>query len=147
VSATAAAELQRKINRHIPLSNAMAYRIASLDDGQISVEAPLQPNSNIHGTGFAGSIYALGILTSWALCAHLIAQAGLEADLVVAEARIVYREPIRGDIVCRSALPPAQARAFIDDLVSQGRSRMTLQVAVGDGPAAEIEAVMHASLG
>ena len=145
MNTTAAADLQRRIAQYIPLSNAMNYRIVSLDDRRITVEAPLQPNSNIHGTGFAGSIYALGILTAWALCTHIAAQPGLEADLVVSKACIGYRDPIRGDIVCRSALTPAQVRGFVEDLASQGRARVALQVTVGDGPAAEIDALMHAS--
>ncbi len=146
MNTTVAADLQRKISQTIPLSNAMGYRIVSLDDRRITVEAPLQPNSNIHGTGFAGSVYALGILTAWALCANIAAQAGLEADVVVAKACIGYRAPIRGDIVCRSALTPAQVRQFVEDLASQGRSRLALRVAIGDGPDAEIDALMHASL-
>lgn len=145
MNTTAAADLQRRITQYIPLSNAMDYGIVSLDDRRITVEAPLQPNSNIHGTGFAGSIYALGILTAWALCTHIAAQAGLEADLVVSKACIGYRVPIRGDIVCRSALTPAQVRGFVEDLASQGWARVALKVTVGDGPAAEIDALMHAS--
>ncbi|MCG6968061.1 MAG: thioesterase domain-containing protein [Chromatiaceae bacterium] len=141
----AAAELQRRIDRSIPLSSAMGYRITALDDTRISVAAPLAPNINVHGTGFAGSLYALGILAAWGLCAHIIARAGLKADLVVAEATIRYRAPVRGEIVCSSAVADAQARDFVDQLATSGRARMVLQVTVGDGPAAAIEASMHAT--
>ena len=146
MNTTAAADLQRRINQYIPLSNAMDYRIVSLEDRRITVQASLQPNRNIHGSGFAGSIYALGILTAWALCAHIAAQAGLEADLVVAKACVGYRTPIRGDIVCKSVLTPAQVSRFVEDLASQGRSCLSLRVAIGDGPDAELDALMHASL-
>jgi thioesterase domain-containing protein len=123
VNTTAAADLQRRINQYIPLSNAMDYRIVSLEDRRITVQASLQPNRNMHGSGFAGSIYALGILTAWALCAHLVAQAGQEADLVVAKACIGYRAPIRGDIVCRSVLTPAQVSRFVEALARIGHRR------------------------
>ena len=73
MNTTAAADLQRKINQYIPLSNAMDYRIVSPEDGRITVQASLQHNRNIHGSGFVGSIYVLGILTAWALCAHIAA--------------------------------------------------------------------------
>lgn len=139
-------ELQAKINRTIPLSEAMGYRITELDDNHIVVVAPLAPNINIHGTGFAGSIYALGILTVWGLCAHLIERAGIDADLVVVQAGIRYRTPIRGEILCRCEILDEAAAAFVEGLAKQGRSRIVLEVAVGDGPAARIEATMHASL-
>lgn len=142
----AAAALQAKINQSIPLSAAMGYRISELADTRILVTAPLAPNVNIHGTGFAGSIYAVGILTAWGLCAHLIERAGLDAELVVAEASIRYRAPIRGDIRCRCEAPDNTAQVFTGRLADKGRSRILLEVEVGDGPAATIDALMHASL-
>jgi hypothetical protein len=39
------------------------------------------------------------------------------------------------------------AQAFVDELAAKGRARTALDVAIGDGPAAMIEAVMHASRG
>ena len=125
----------------------MGYRITELTDTRISVAAPLAPNRNIHDTGFAGSLYALGILTAWGLCTHVIARAGLDADLVVAEATIRYRAPVRGDIVCRCSLTDETGQAFVDELAAKGRARTTLDVAIGDGPAAMIEVAMHASRG
>ena len=143
----AATDLQAKIHRAIPLSQSMGYRITELADTRIGVAAPLAPNRNIHGTGFAGSLYALGILTAWGLCAHVIARAGLDADLVVAEATIRYRAPVRGDIVCRCSLTDEAVHSFVAELVAKGRARTTLDVAIGDGPAAMIEAAMYASQG
>ena len=55
----AATQLQALINRSILLSEAMGYEIRALDARAITVGAPLAPNINIHGTGFAGSQYAL----------------------------------------------------------------------------------------
>lgn len=138
-------ELQSRINRSIPLSETMGYRITDLDQRHIAVRAPLAPNINIHGTGFAGSIYALGILAAWGLCAHLIDRAGIDAELVVAQASIRYRAPIHGDILCRCEISDEAAAAFINGLAAKRRSLITLEVAVGEGPAAVIEATMHAS--
>ncbi|MCP5305051.1 MAG: YiiD C-terminal domain-containing protein [Chromatiaceae bacterium] len=140
------ADLQAKILRGIPMSDAMGYCITHLDATAITVEAPLAPNVNVHGTGFAGSLYALGILTAWALSAHLIARAGLDAELVVAAATIRYRRPVREDIRCRCAVDVDAAHAFTEHLAGAGRARLALEVRVGDGPAAVIEAQMHARL-
>jgi thioesterase domain-containing protein len=142
----ARSDLQAKINRTIPLSEAMGYRITELDTRHIVVTAPLAPNINIHGSGFAGSIYALGILTAWGLCAHLIANAGINADLVVVEATIRYRAPVRGNILCRCEIADEVASAFISELSRKGRSQVVLQVPIGEVSAARIEAKMHASL-
>ena len=123
----------------------MGYRITELTDRQICVAAPLMPNRNIHGTGFAGSLYGLGILTAWGLCAHIIARARLDGDLVVAEAAIRYRAPVRGDIDCRCSITVDAAQRFINELTAKGRARVALEVAIGEGPAAVIQAGMHAS--
>ena len=122
----------------------MGYRITELTDRRISVTAPLAPNRNIHGTGFAGSLYGLGMLAAWGLCAHIIARAGLDADLVVVEATIRYRAPVRGDIACHCSITDDAAQAFIDDLAAKSRARIALEVAIGDGPAAVIHAMMYA---
>lgn len=141
-----ATQLQALINRSIPLSAAMGYRISKLDARVITVEAPLAPNINIHGTGFAGSQYALGILAAWGLCAHMIAQAGLDAELVVVEASIRYRLPVTGDITCHCAVTESARRTFIEALKGKGRSRLTLRVEIGTDAAAVIDATMHARL-
>ena len=146
MSDSSATQLQALINRTIPLSAAMGYRISTLDARSITVEAPLAPNINIHGTGFAGSQYALGILAAWGLCAHMIAQAGLDAELVVVEANIRYRLPVTGDIVCHCAVTEAARRTFIGALTGKSRSRLTLRVEIGADSAAVIDATMHARL-
>ncbi|MCB1774662.1 MAG: YiiD C-terminal domain-containing protein [Gammaproteobacteria bacterium] len=146
MSGNEARDLQARINAGIPLSAAMGYRVAVLGDHDIRVEAPLAPNVNVHGTGFAGSLYALGILTAWGLCTHLLGRAGLDADLVVAKATIRYRAPVRGDIVCHAALDADAARDYLQRLEQNGRARILVTVAVGDGPEARIDAEMHARL-
>ena len=64
----AAEALEQKIRGSIPLSDAMQFHIEALSLDAIEVVAPLPPNVNIHGTGFAGSIYSVAVLTGWALC-------------------------------------------------------------------------------
>lgn len=145
MNAAAAAALQSKIHRAIPLSAAMRYEIVELDSTQIVVQAPLEPNVNVHGTGFAGSLYSLGILSAWALCSHVIDEAGLDAELVIAKASIRYSAPVRGEIHCYCRLNTEQIQRFIAALRTQGRSRLQLEVDIGEGPAAQIQASLHAS--
>ena len=142
-----AAALQAKIHRTIPLSAAMGYEIVALDEAQIVVEAPLQPTINIHGTGFAGSLYTLGILSAWALCNHVIDDAGLDAELVIAEAAIRYRAPVRGRIRCCCRLSANQIQRFVTGLRTRGSARIRVEVDIGEEPAARIQATLHASRG
>ena len=50
--------LERRWHEEIPLSAAMGLKIVDGDDGALTLRAPLEPNRNVHGTGFAGSLYA-----------------------------------------------------------------------------------------
>ena len=51
----------------IPLSAAMGVELVSFDNNLLKVGADLQPNINLHGTGFAGSLYAINALCGWSM--------------------------------------------------------------------------------
>ncbi len=123
----------------------MHYEIVELDSTQIVVQAPLEPNINVHGTGFAGSLYSLGILSAWALCSHVIDEAGLDAELVIAKASIRYSAPVRGAIRCCCRLNTEQIQRFIAALRTQGRAHIQVEVDIGEESAAQIQASLHAS--
>ena len=134
----AAEALEAKIRKHIPLSDAMAFHIRELAPELIRVDAPLEPNVNIHGTGFAGSIYSVGILTGWALATHILDGAGSTADLVVARAEIRYRSPVRGPIECCCRTDAAQRDEFLAALGRDGKGILDLEIEVGEAPSAII---------
>ncbi len=137
---TAADRLQQKIRNAIPLSEAMQFTITALDIDVIRVTAPLEPNVNIHGTGFAGSLYSLAVLTGWALCMHILEELELDADLVVGKAEIRYRAPVTGDIECACASDAARRAAFEQGVREQGRGKIALEVSVGELPHAVLNA-------
>ncbi len=137
---TAADRLQQKIRNAIPLSDAMQFSITSLDLDSIRVVAPLPPNVNIHGTGFAGSLYSLAVLTGWALCNHILEEQGLDADIAIGKAEIRYRAPVTGDIECACASDAARRAAFEQGVREQGRGKIALEVSVGELPHAVLNA-------
>jgi thioesterase domain-containing protein len=143
---SAKATLEEKIHQSIPLSLAMGYKIVELDGLHIIVEAPLQPNINIHGTGFAGSIYSVGVLSAWALVYHVIVGAGLVADLVISRAAIEYSASVHGTIRCDCRLDMDQVQSFVDELAVRHRARIEAAVNIGDRPDAELLLSLHASL-
>ena len=135
-----AGELEQRIRAAIPLAEAMQFHIETLAPGAIRVSAPLAPNINIHGTGFAGSIYSLAVLTGWALCTHLLDSAGVAAELVVARAEIKYRAPVNDRLECRTAAEAAQRERFIADVTDSGKAVMALEIPVGSAPSAILTA-------
>lgn len=76
----------------------MKLQIVSLGPASINTSAPLEPNRNMHGTGFAGALYSLAVATGWALVHNRLDVAGLTGQLVVKEATIHYKRPVTGDI-------------------------------------------------
>jgi len=140
IEMSSAIELTRKIRDAIPLSATMQFSIEHLQAGEIRVTAPLSPNINIHGTGFAGSLYSIAVLTGWALCTQLIDEAGIDADLVVARAEISYRAPVNGDIECRCNADVAQREAFLQAIHERGKGKLLLDISIGDLPQASLQA-------
>ena len=126
--------LLEKIHRGIPLSRAMGFEIDELTPNSIRVRAPLVNNVNVHGTGFAGSIYSVAVLAGWALCTHIMNLRGMEGDLVVAKAEIKYRAPVTGDMTCISEANESDCVTFQTDFESEGKGRLVLSVEVGDKP-------------
>lgn len=136
---SAASTLEQKIHATIPLSDAMQFSIGSLSLDSIEVSAPLPPNVNIHGTGFAGSIYSVAVLTGWALCTHILQQLDFATDLVVARAEIRYRAPVTGDLECRASVDASQREAFLQAVRDRGKGRLLLEIKVGDRPQAVLQ--------
>jgi thioesterase domain-containing protein len=136
----AATTLEQTIRDSIPLSDAMQFSIQNLDMDGIEVSAPLQPNINIHGTGFAGSIYSVAVLTGWALCTHLMNELGMVGDLVVAKAEISYRAPVTSDLRCHCFATAQQRGDFQQDWHDSGKARLSLEIKVGDKSQAILQA-------
>jgi thioesterase domain-containing protein len=142
-----ATALQQKIRRAIPLSDAMQFSIRDLSLDAIRVTAPLEPNINIHGTGFAGSIYSLGVLTGWTLCTHIMDELGIEAELVVARAEIRYRAPVNGELECSCACSEVQRESFRQGVAAVGKGKLVLDVEVGGDRQAVLQATYIAVAG
>jgi len=136
----AATVLEQKIRRTIPLSDAMQFSISKLSLDAIQVVAPLEPNINIHGTGFAGSIYSVGVLTGWALCTHIMDELGIEAELVVAGAEIRYRAPVSGDLECSCTCSEVQRESFRRGIDEVGRGKLVMDIEVGGDRQAVLKA-------
>ncbi|MDP4535047.1 bifunctional GNAT family N-acetyltransferase/hotdog fold thioesterase [Alkalimonas collagenimarina] len=132
-------QLQQSWHQQIPLSDFMQLEIGQFDGTELRCTAPLDPNINLHGTMFAGSIYSLATLTGWGLL-HLQLQAlELDADLVLADATIRYLRPVKLHPQARCSLLNAKG-----DLSALQRNRNasqhhTVEIYSGDKVAAVFE--------
>ncbi|MCP4333694.1 MAG: DUF4442 domain-containing protein [Gammaproteobacteria bacterium] len=141
---SAAVALTQKIRGAIPLSEPMQFSIDNLSQDEIRVSAPLQPNINIHGTGFAGSIYSLSVLTGWALCTHIMDELAMDGDLVVGKAEISYRAPVKTDLECQCQATAEQRQSFLQQFRDQGKGRLALEITIGELPQAILKATFVA---
>ena len=85
-------------HEQIPLSKAMTMKIAHFRDHVLTTHAGLAPNVNVHGTAFAGSLYAIQALTGWGMMHLQLKLNDLNASIVIANGQIDYARPVAEDI-------------------------------------------------
>jgi thioesterase domain-containing protein len=124
---TEAHEIETHIQETQVPARALGITVQSVDDQALSLVAPHALNRNVHGTAFAGSLYAIGVLCSYYLGRAWVRREGLANagyELVAKAGRIRYQRPCTTDcIVARSVLPPAEAlAAFRKELEATGKA-------------------------
>lgn len=122
-------ELTRRWHGEIPVSAAMGIAVAGFDGTAIHVTAALEPNVNVHGTAFAGSLFSVASLTGWGLVHLILERQGLAGSIVFVDGRIRCLAPVRDriDAHCRW---PDTADAVLGALPEHRRGRFHLDVAV-----------------
>jgi thioesterase domain-containing protein len=134
-----ARQLNNRIRELIPLAGQIGLEIIEYDDHRLVMRAPLAPNVNDKGTGFAGSIATLATLAGWALITLWVEERRGPAEVAVFHSEMDYRQPVTGDFSARCQLPGKEA---LDNLLAaldkKGRGRLELTVTVFQ---AETEAV------
>lgn len=135
----AARRLNRRFREQIPLTGQIGLEITGYDGRSLVMAAPLAPNRNDKGTGFAGSIATLATLAGWALITLWVEERRGSVDVAVYHSEMTYRRPITGDFFARCHLPGEETlETLLAALDSKGRGRLELSVVVCQG---ETEAV------
>lgn len=124
--------LQALLYREVPLSRHMEVAAESYDGSMLALSAALEPNINIHGTAFGGSMYSLAALAGWALLRLRLEDLSLEAEVVVGSARIDYRSPVRARLFARAACGTQDFDAFAQRIRAGRRASVGVEVALGD---------------
>ncbi|MEH6628407.1 MAG: YiiD C-terminal domain-containing protein [Motiliproteus sp.] len=124
-----AASLEAVLHQSIPASEILQLQVTELSDRFITIKAPVEgPNINIHGTGFAGSIYVVCALSAWGLTYNRLDLEDIDVDLVIAKAEISYMRPITGEIEARCSVDDSLYQKFISEIEQKGRASIEAQV-------------------
>jgi thioesterase domain-containing protein len=124
-----ARQIEELFHAQIPITRAMAVRVAAYDDQQLIVTAPLAPNHNHLGTAFGGSLNAIATLAGYGLV--WLELRDTACHVVIRESSIFFLAPVRSEIraVCRRP-DEATLAAFHRDFARKGKARLRLEVTI-----------------
>jgi len=120
----------------MPPVAAMQTSIAGYDGQRLRLHAPLSANVNDKGCAFGGSLGSLMTLAAWGLVTLRVQDAGMQADVFVADSRIRYLAPLYADLTAEAELEPSASwDEFLATLRERGRARTELvaRVPLPDG--------------
>ena len=121
------------LHREIPLTAAMQIDAVEFDGKRLALRAPLAPNLNDKGSGFAGSTSGLATLSGWCVITLWLESRGIDADVMIARSEIDYNAPLLTDLQTQVELPDsAVLEQFERRLLEKGRARMSLEVTLGE---------------
>ena len=127
---SATAELEAIWHREIPISATMGIEIVEFANDRLVVRAPLAPNVNVHGTAFAGSLYAIAALCGWGMTWLQLKRRKLDASIVIADGHIHYAAPVSAAIEASCEFPVAELTAAMAQLTERGKARFPLECAI-----------------
>jgi thioesterase domain-containing protein len=115
----------------MPPVAALQLRIAGFDGDCLRLHAPLSAHVNDKGCAFGGSLASLMTLAGWGLATLRLQQAGLAAEVYVADSSVRYRAPLYADLEAEAWLDGGESwDAVCTALREQGRARVFLQACV-----------------
>lgn len=142
-----AARLQAKFHREIPVTRALRLRVESYSGDALVLAAPLAPNRNDKGTGFAGSLNALMTLAGWGLVHLRLAEAGESCDIVIHRSEGEFSRAVATDFRARATLSEDDWDGCLERLRARGRGRIPVQARIeADGATAATLAASYVAL-
>ena len=120
----------------MPPVAALGLRVVAGQHGAVRLVAPLQLHVNDKGCAFGGSLGSLLTLAAWGLLQVGLEDAGIDADLYVADSQLRFLAPLFADLQAEARLAPGSDwEAFTATLRSRGRARIEVvaEVPLPDG--------------
>jgi thioesterase domain-containing protein len=112
------------LHLHIPLSRAMDVSVVEASAKAVVIEAPLDPNINVHGTMFGGSAAVLGLLAAWSVLHLRLEAEGIANQLVIHRTEMEYLKPISGTARAVARLEGTDWAGFVHTLERRGKARL-----------------------
>ena len=109
----------------MPPVAALGLHVAGYDGERLRLGAPLARHVNDKGCAFGGSLGSLLTLAAWGLLHVRLEDAGIDADIYVADSTLRFLAPLFDDLLAEAMLAPGSNwDAFISTLRSRGRARV-----------------------
>ncbi len=120
-------DLEAFLHERIPLTRALGCQVVAAARSGVRLRAPLEPNTNMHGTAFAGSLASLSLLSGWIWVVVALRDCGVQATVVVSRCEVTYSAPVDGELDVYCAPPEAADwQKFSNSLRDRGRARLSL---------------------
>lgn len=111
----------------MPPVAAMKIRAAQFDGDSLRLTAPLSANVNDKSCAFGGSLASLMTLAGWGWLMLNLREAGIEADVYVADSKIRYLAPLYDDLSGEARLREDQDwPAILRCLAERKRARVAM---------------------
>ena len=124
------------LNTHfaaMPPVAAMHLRAVGIDGDRLRLHAPLAANVTDKGCAFGGSLAGAMTLAGWGLLTTRLAQAGIAAEVYVADSRLRYLAPLYEDLVAEAwPAPGTDWDGVSRSLRERGRARVEMVAHVVD---------------
>ena len=121
------------LHQAIPLTEAMQIDEIEYSSGLLRLGAPLEPNLNDKGTGFAGSIASIATLSGWCLLTLWLRDRGIDADVMIAKSEQRYLAPVTDRLEAIASLPDDNVvEQFWQRFQEKQRARLPISVAIGN---------------
>ncbi|WP_295362695.1 YiiD C-terminal domain-containing protein [Arenimonas sp.] len=132
-------DLLDELNAHydaMPPVAAMQVRAVHYDGQRLRLHAPLARNVNDKACAFGGSLVSLMTLAGWGLLTLRLREAGIQAEVYVADSQVRYLAPVYIDLEAEAWLAPeVDWDAVLAAWAARGRARagVLARVAGADG--------------
>jgi thioesterase domain-containing protein len=122
------------IERHfraMPPVAALQLQVDGFDGSVLRLSAPLAAHVNDKGCAFGGSLGSLMTLAAWGVVTLRLQQAGIAADVFVADSEVRFLAPLFDDLRAEARLADADAwDGFLARLRERGRASLRLDACV-----------------
>jgi thioesterase domain-containing protein len=108
----------------------MQIEVVEFANDQLVVRAPLAPNVNVHGTAFAGSLYAIAALCGWGMTWLQLKSRHIDGNIVIADGHIHYAAPVQQEIVATCRFGGAELETAMARLTGTGKTRFKLDCVI-----------------